>query len=1048
MEKFVKNIKLKVVLIFLIPAIGLLYFSSSYVYQNYRLYNKSLYLESSIEYVKRLIAVVRNLQKERGLSTACLNSQLFCQMMKKQRHLSDEAIKEFKNFLLKKADSFEVPFQDRLKRVVQSLSEMEILRKQIDQKLLSSLEILDSYSQIIDRLIRSSSILERRFIDDDFFKTILSFNKILHLTEINGKERALIAYLIKNKGRDLQILKRVLKLQIESESINQLLQKIMPLDATIIYQKYLPVKIEKTYRELKQKIINKQDFSFIDKRDWWQEATDYIDRLFKIDQDILQQILIKKNQLKQSAFRSLVISFILWLASIAALVLFIKVFTKLLDDFVQNIKMVEYEKKFYQVFSEFSEDAMFLDDEYSLLHSLILFINKTEFFTFTFVIECHDLKVILNENIPVAVAKELVAKEFQDYIKQIQTNKQYIIKQISLKVPQKIDGVLFFPVLYKQECQYIFVAALEDLSQMSLKIVDLIYKMLEVYAYAVDRIEQRALELQLKKELELLSSTFDAHEAIAITDANGRFLKVNKAFEEITGYSADEVIGKTPAILKSGLHNVEFYQKMWHDIKEKGYWKGEIYNKRKDGTIYPEILSITAIKDENGQISHYISHFFDITETKEAQKELQRRTELDLLTELFNRKKMLEELRIVYNLLKEERHFGAFFFIDLDNFKFINDSYGHEIGDKVLVEVAKAIKGMQGPKDFGARIAGDEFALILSDLGEDEHLALQRASTVAQKLLDRFSEPLVIDGKEIDITFSIGITLFPNDFHRIDEIVNAADVAMYSAKKSGKNTFNFYNEQLNFESKQFLIMKKQIEEALQQREFELFFQPKLHLGTTSIKGFEGLMRWRHDDEILTPDKFLPYMKGNRLLYQLTDEAYEQACTMVEELQEKEVCVAINLDAHQIMNRRYMQEFLEKVAQFQLRDRLIIEITEDTLIKNVQESKELIRKMKELSLKVALDDFGVGYSSLSYLREFEIDEIKIDKSFIFNLFDNKNDLLVAKIIEIAKIYDIEVTAEGVESAKSVEFLKSCGCDYIQGFFFSRPVEKNKAIKMVQ
>ena len=378
MESFLKNIKLKTVLIFLIPAIGLLYFSSSYVYRNYKLYTKSLYLEHSIHYVQKMMAVVRSLQKERGLSVACLNSTLFCDMLKKQRKKSDDTVKKLTDFLLKHKDHFDISFQHTLTNIVKDLDRLTVLRNRFDKKQLGTIEVLDSYSVVIEELINSSSSLEQRFIDDNFFKTILSFNKILWLAEINGRERALIAYLIKNKKFDVQIIKQILKLQIEADSVHKLLDKIMPLEVEILYKKFLPKSIELDFTNLKKTIIEQKDFSSFDKQFWWQKATDYIDRLFKIDNEILKIILQKKEFLKKEAFKSLLVSLTLWTASILALLLFVRLFTKLLNDFIHYIKMVEYEKKFYQVFSEFSEDVMFLEDETSLLHSFILYIKLFE----------------------------------------------------------------------------------------------------------------------------------------------------------------------------------------------------------------------------------------------------------------------------------------------------------------------------------------------------------------------------------------------------------------------------------------------------------------------------------------------------------------------------------------------------------------------------------------------------------------------------------------------------------------------------------------------
>ncbi len=1045
MQSYIRRLKRQTLLFFLPVALAFFLFLGYYVYATYLHYQNSLYLERSIRYVQIVMDLVKSLQKERGLSVACEEESRFCKLAISQRKLSDKAIDRYKRFLL--AYSFPDVWQKQFQHIVDELAKLPQLRTMVDHKKVTPLQTLQSYSQIIHALIGSTSILEQRFIDDEFFKILLSFEKILQYTELNGQERALVTLLLQRQSPDPKIYQEAIRIYMQEQTQKELLQKIMPPAVRIFYYKYVPLAMEQKLALLKKKVLQEKHFELLTKEEWWRLQTDYINRLFATQKSILRLIWHKKEYLKQKTFWVFVASAGSWVVALIGFLLFMRWYDTHFERVEQAVEETEFEKRLYQIFAQFSETLLFVQDTKTLINTLMVLIDKMNIFDFLILFECKSDEIVATRHILASSLKRFWPKSMDRYLQKAKESRTLVVAKGPFEDPllQQSKRLVVLPIVHQQRCEYLLV--LSRRGTLSATLLEILQKMAEYFDQSLHYIEYLKKEKKLQKRLALLSQAFESQEAIAITDKAGNILKVNSAFEQITGYKESEVLGKNPSILKSGKHDKAFYQQMWDEIKKKGFWKGEIYNRRKDGTIYPEILSITAVKDEKGEIQNFVSHFFDISDVKKVQEELRRRAELDLLTELFNRKKLLEELRVLFDVLKKEGSLGAFFFIDVDNFKYINDSYGHDVGDKVLMEVAKRLKSLEGPGDMSARIAGDEFALVLADLGKDEQEALHRSSLVAQKLIDVCSEPVVIEDQEIEISYSVGIALFPKEFEHVDEVVNAADIAMYSAKKSGKNTFNFYNEALDMESKQFLVMKQRIEEGLNRGEFELFFQPKLRLSDAKVVAFEGLMRWRHQGTILTPEHFLSYTKGNRLLYSLSDIALQQACDMIEMLKDKKVKVAINLDANQTMNEHYMEQFLAKIAAFSHPELLIIEITEDSLVQHVQRYLQLNTRLKELGVTVAIDDFGVGYSSLSYLREFRVDELKIDKSFILNLFENRNDQLVAKIIEISKIYDVKVTAEGVENAKAVEFLKAHECDYIQGFFFSRPLPKEKAMEMV-
>ncbi len=1045
MQRYIRSLKRQTLLFFLPVALAFFLFLGYYVYTTYLHYQKSLYLERSIRYVQVVMDVVKNLQKERGLSVACEERRHFCTYLKSQRELSDKALARYKRFLL--AYTFPTVWQKQFQHIIDELAKLPQLRSKVDKKDMAPLQILQSYSQIIHSLIDSVSILEQRFIDDEFFKILLSYEKILQYIELNGQERALVTLLLQRSHPDSKIYQEAMRIYLQAQTQKELLQKIMPPAVRIVYYDYIPLALEKKIAHIKKEILQSKRFDLLSTQEWWKLQTDYINRLFATQKSILRLIWHKKEYLKHKTFWVFVASAGSWVVALIGFLVFMRWYDTHFERVERAIEDTEFEKRLFQIFAQFSETLLFVQDIKTLINTLMVLIDKMNLFDFLVLLECKNNEIVATRHILASSIKRFWPKSLDSYIQKAKESRTIVVAHGPFKEPllEKSRRLVVLPILHQQQCEYLLV--LSRRGTLPSALVEILQKMAEYFDQSLRYIEYLKKEKKLQNRLALLSQAFESQEAIAITDKSGSILKVNRAFEQITGYKESEVLGKNPSILKSGKHDKAFYQKMWDEIKKKGFWKGEIYNRRKDGTIYPEILSITAVKDEKGEIQNFVSHFFDISDVKKVQEELRRRAELDLLTELFNRKKLLEELRVLFGILKKEGSLGAFFFIDVDNFKYINDSYGHDVGDKVLMEVASRLRSLEGPGDMSARIAGDEFALVLGDLGKDEQEALHKSSLVAQKLIHVCSEPVMIEDQEIEISYSVGIALFPKEFEHVDEVINAADIAMYSSKKSGKNTFSFYSKTLDMESKQFLVMKQRIEEGMTKGEFELFFQPKLRLSDAKVVSFEGLMRWRHQGAILTPEHFLSYTKGNKLLYSLSDIALQQAFEMIEKLVDKKVGVAINFDANQIMNEHYMDQFLAKIAAFPHPELLIIEITEDSLIQNIQKYMQLNLQLKELGVTVAIDDFGVGYSSLSYLREFRVDELKIDKSFILNLFENKNDQLVAKIIEISKIYDVKVTAEGVENAKAVEFLKAHECDYIQGFFFSRPLPKDKALEMV-
>lgn len=1043
MEKFVKNLQYKILVILLIPAIGLIYFSSTSVYSNYITYKNSKDLQKEVEYAQYALLLVQNLQKERGYSILALSDPKYKKNLIAVRLKSDKLIRKFLDFLYRN-DFDNIP---QLKEIIDYLDKLHTLRKEIDQNRVPFLEIMQKYSKAIEQLIASTQILHNEYINEEFLQYALTFHTILELAEISGKQRALIAFLLNRIQEQSLLLPKVIELEIQYQALKKLLNKNIPYQVAILFKKKISPTLLNEFEESKKNIINQQ--SSITLKQWWTLATSYVDALFFIEYEVLKKIIHFQYQLKEKAFYTLLWSVVIWILAIISLFLFLQLFNSLLQRVTLYYNIIKKDKWLYSIYSEFSENVLHVDNFQALVNLFAVFLDKTKLFKFLYIIDCNNDEILAVEKVAIAYINENLKQLLATAIEDVKVKKQYKVLGFKQQnaLTHNIKNIAIFPILLNSECVLILIVASKN--AISTRVIDVVMRMIDIFESSLQQLIFQKKQKELQEELALLSHTFEAHEAIVITDKNGDILKVNKAFEDITGYKEEEVLGKNPSILKSGKHSKEFYEKMWHDIKEKGYWKGEIYNRKKDGTIYPEILSITAIRDDKGEIKNYISHFFDISDLKKIQEENERRATHDILTEIFNRGKLLEELEIVRHTAKKEQFLNAFLFIDLDNFKYINDSYGHAIGDKVLIEVSQKLKSIKKERDIVARISGDEFAFVLVDIGKELQEASSRAAIMAQKLLDSYEKPVIIDDIEIDIAFSIGIYIFPMDEQSPEDVITNADIAMYHSKKNGKRSFSFYDEKLDIESKQFLVMKKEIEKGIKNNEFKIFYQPKVALQTGEVVGFEALIRW---DSILYgflyPDKFFSYIKGSRLVYDMTMYVIENVLDDLERMHYyKDVEVAVNISTEQFNNKHFMQELYNKLVDNRASS-IVLEIVEDALIKDTEYAIEQMKNLQDIGVKIAIDDFGTGYSSLSYLRDLPVNEIKIDKGFILNLFENRNDVIVQKIIEIAKIFDYAVTAEGVENEKVLRFLQERGCDYFQGFYFSRAVVLEKALEFLR
>ncbi len=570
------------------------------------------------------------------------------------------------------------------------------------------------------------------------------------------------------------------------------------------------------------------------------------------------------------------------------------------------------------------------------------------------------------------------------------------------------------------------------------------------------RESRSSLEL-LENRLHLSAMVFEhSQAAIIITDARERIVAVNPAFTLVTGYQPQEVIGKTPRILSSGEQDAGFYRRMWDSIATRGEWQGEIRNRRKNGELYTEWLKINAVHDGEGSVTNYIATFFDITERVQSDEQIRRLINYDSLTGLPNRGLSRELIRQGLLAARDSGRMVSLLFMDLDHFKHINDSLGHQAGDQLLQVVAKRMRACirshlrVSEQDLIARQGGDEFTLLLCGLESRDEAAI-----VARRLLDSFQEPIAVAGRTLYLSLSIGIALYPQDASTIDELVSHADLAMYEAKRRGRNTYCFFHRNMARRSKEILLMKHALHGALEREEFFLEYQPRVSVRDERIVAFEALMRWCHPElGVIPPLRFIPLLEESSLMDGVGEWLLLEACRRCREWQaasgRKSLMVAVNLSARQFRNPNIVAEVERALEESGLAPQCLeIELTESVAIQEVTETVRILDELAGLGVRCALDDFGTGYSSLSYLRDFRLAALKIDKSFVHRIpHQQRDNAVVRAIISTAHALGMKVVAEGVENVQQRTFLQDEGCEEYQGYLFSRPVAAGQALELLR
>jgi diguanylate cyclase (GGDEF)-like protein/PAS domain S-box-containing protein len=572
-------------------------------------------------------------------------------------------------------------------------------------------------------------------------------------------------------------------------------------------------------------------------------------------------------------------------------------------------------------------------------------------------------------------------------------------------------------------------------------LVALITAFLALGALALSAISRNR---EMADELRIAATSFETQEGILITDADNTILRVNHAFTKITGYSPGEVIGRNPGILKSGRHDMNFYTAMWNEIMHAGVWDGEIWNRHKNGDAYLEHLIITAVKNKSGTVTNYVATITDFTMSTEVANRINYLAFYDPLTELPNRLLLMDRLQRALNSSQRSGRSGALVFLDLDQFKTLNDTLGHDIGDLLLQQVAQRLTALVREGDTVARLGGDEFVVILEMLSEFAQEAAEQAETISKKIQAALNQPYQLAAHQYRNTPSIGVTLFHGHQTSAENLMKQADIAMYQAKQAGRNTMRFFDPKMQEIINAHAALEHDLRQAIEQQQFQLHYQIQVE-GMNRAFGAEALIRWNHPLRgMVPPAEFIPFAEETKLILPIGLWVLEGACAQLKAWEQNEstrdLILAVNVSANQFHQADFVNQVQAAIQHHAINPaRLKLELTEGILLASIEDTIVTMNTLNKLGVRFSLDDFGTGYSSLQYLKLLPLDQIKIDQSFVRDIATDPNDAaIVQTIIAMADALGLNVIAEGVETEMQREFLELRGCTHYQGYLFGKPL----------
>jgi diguanylate cyclase (GGDEF)-like protein/PAS domain S-box-containing protein len=548
------------------------------------------------------------------------------------------------------------------------------------------------------------------------------------------------------------------------------------------------------------------------------------------------------------------------------------------------------------------------------------------------------------------------------------------------------------------------------------------------------------LNSQVDEALRISEVAFETNDAIMITDAEANIVRVNQAFLDTTGYSQEEVIGKNPRLMNSGVHDKAFYTEMWQQLLRNGYWSGEIFDKRKNGEIYPKWTKITAVRNKQQQVTHYVAVFNDLSERKRSQEEIRNLAFYDSLTKLPNRHLFLDRFSAALASATRLNKFGAILLIDLDRFKILNDTLGHDYGDFLLIEVAIRLKACVREKDTIARLGADEFVILVEDVSDNSDDTSLKVGLIAEKIRESLARPYYFNGHQLLSSSSVGVCLFDGSEKSIEELVQHAEMAMYQAKSAGRNSIRYFDPVMQHRVTSHAAIENDLRHAIEQQQLHLYYQMQVDANHRPL-GAEALLRWIHPERgLVLPSLFVPIAEESTLILEIghwvLDTACRQLSVWAESNETRDLTLAVNVSAKQFAVPDFVDQVANVLKVHKVNPaRLKLELTESVLLEDMAATVQKMHALKKLGVTLAIDDFGIGYSSLSYLKQLPLDQLKIDQGFVQGITEDGSDaMLVQTIIDLATNFRMNVIAEGVETQAQLTFLKHHECMAFQGFLF--------------
>lgn len=1006
--------------------------------------------------------LIYQLQKERGLSIANIDHISQKNRLQQQRAQTDSRIQQYVTLAEKiksKALNIhnvtnELVINNILDNSLTSVAALAVQRKKIDECIISNCNSYDNftyYSHFIEQLLRLVSQVLAQPATIAQNRNSIDFLTLLYLQEKSGKERGALNRLLHAKQLYVSELKQVISYSDEQKKLINDLLSVSKLSNQVLVRRQLDSdnnqQVVAVRRLLNQKLIRADQLARLGREIGYGGLIHYFKKYTLRGQAGDRQNFLNSLASSQNYIALLMTSDNFTSQDKQALTTIDESFTRYYQHILQTDSLTNAGKNRDQI-----DNASAIDDKQAIAAVKQL--------------QRNDMGIAADYWWQLSTQRIDNLKEISDHIHIDMQNlasgeEQQAIERLILFLA--IFLLLFILTLY-----FSFLSVKRIISELKYIRNGMTTMQLErnfnqpLIARGNDEITDMVIafnhmlaEINKSEEEQKISAAVFQHasEAIMITDANNKIETVNPAFCRISGYSAAEVIGKSPNILSSGKHDERFYQQMWQSLEQKNCWQGEVWNKRKSGELFPEYLAISVVRDKSRKPLQYISLFSDITKYKQYEENIWLQANYDSLTGLPNRDLLLDRLRVEITRIKGNVTGEiAILFIDLDRFKHVNDTWGHNSGDELLTIAAERLKECIREKDTVARFGGDEFVVLL--VGDFNRAAIKR---IVNNILAKLSMPFHLANKnEAVVSASIGITIASEHGDNAEVLVKNADTAMYQAKVAGRNTYQFFTQAMNETLSRRMYIEQALRQAIKEQEFVLHYQPVVELSHGEIVGVEALIRWQHPTKgLIYPDSFINIAEETGLIEQIGQWVIEQACADLSHWQALGLMlhVAVNVSSRQC--KQTSQTPIKEVISRALNtyniapSSLKVEITESLLMDNSQEMITTLQDIRSLGVAIHMDDFGTGYSSLSYLKHFPINVLKIDRAFIDGAIDDKTDAsLVEAVVLIGHSLSLQLVGEGIETQAHYNYLRELGCDYGQGYFISRPIIASELITLCQ